>query len=315
VSSDKGGFGHVSDLSLISSNTETAAMEALTNARQQALAEFDDQNPTDAIRRDAQGNVHGRLPQAPGGDDQPDLPSVVEKADLPAISKGKASAKRPDIQRKQGQVGPLPSGTSAMLGKPPAPIAPQPFGPMEKVDEPAAPGPMSRTGVMPNRPPPAPAAAKAAPTQQSRQQPPPMPGSGVRAPAMPNLTSPMPARPAPPVPKPLDTTSPFNERSPVAPTQMSEPFGSAPPPGHNQHPSGFPRNAPMAHGFSNAPPPGPPPVPFAQTQQAANAYPSAPPGGTFGSQPPGNPGYGQGASGSQPPIFGSFSSGPPEADP
>jgi molecular chaperone DnaK len=63
--------------------------------------------------------------------------------------------------------------------------------------------------------------------------------------------------------------------------------------------------------------PPPAPLPFAPPQpQAANAYPSAPPVGTFGSQPPPNAAYGQpGVSGSQPPIFGSFSSAPPDADP
>lgn len=61
-----------------------------------------------------------------------------------------------------------------------------------------------------------------------------------------------------------------------------------------------------------APPQAPPPIPQAYpSSPPPQAYPSAPPGQTFGSQPP----MGVHASASQPPIFGSFSSAPPDADP
>ncbi len=198
-SSDDGPFGHVSDLSLISTNTETAARDALAGARQKALAGFDDDGgDTEAMVRnkDAHGNLRGRMPGPPAVEDA-DLPAVVEAADLPAVSKNR----RPE-PRRPGQIGPTQSGSSAMIGKPPPPVAPQPFGPMEKVDEP---GPASRTGAMPGRPPPA--------IPKTQQSP-------VRSPA-PMTTAPMPARPAPPVAKPLNTTAPLDQRSPFAATQLS----------------------------------------------------------------------------------------------
>jgi molecular chaperone DnaK len=237
------GFGHVSDLSLIS-NVETAR--------------FDD-DPTEALKR-------GAPAKAPVVDDGADLPAVVERADLPAVAQSRGGPKRPESRRPPSQIGAMPSGSSGMIGKPPTPVAPQPFGPMEKkVDEPPA---GARTAAMPARPVPSPVAAKAAATQPSRQQPP-AGGAPVRPPALGNLTAGMSARPAPPVAKPFDTTMPL-ERSPVAPTQLSAPQPPRPPP--------------------------PPPPPFQST--APMTQPQA-----FGSQPP--PGH--------QPVFGAFSSSPPEA--
>src|SRR5262249_21243683 len=116
--SNPGEFGHVPDLSLISSNTATAAMDAITNARKKALDEgaFDDET---------EANVKAPL------DENADLPAVAkERADLPAV----AQRKGPQL-RKQGQLGMGPGGGAPMAGKPPPVMAPQPFGPMERIDE------------------------------------------------------------------------------------------------------------------------------------------------------------------------------------
>jgi len=282
VSSDKGQFGHVSDLSLISTSNQAAV--------QGRLPEFDDSIATE-VRQEAA-----------------DLPAVVERADLPAVSgKNKPPQVRPGAALLGKQPPAQPSG-SVMIGKPPPPKAPQPFGPMAKVDEQQQPGgPMSRTGVMQGRPP-IPAKAKSG----GQKPAPPPPPASAQNPAFDQTqiprTSPMPQagnRAAPP---------PVPQQSPVARTQMSAQSPLADPP--RNHPSGFPRQGPQVVGFSNAPPaPAPyqssPPQPIPPTMQA-QAYPSAPPGAAFNSPPQ----YGQGAaSGSQPPLFGSFSSAPPEADP
>lgn len=242
-SSDQEQFGHVSDLSLISTNTETAAKDALASARQKALASFDDGGDTEAmVRKDVQGNLRGRMP-APPAEGDADLPAVVQTADLPAVS---SKNKRPEV-RRPGQVGPTQSGSSAMIGKPPPPVAPQPFGPMAKVE--SEPGPASRTAAMP-RP------ARSAPAPKTTPSP-------ARPPAPPPVTTaPMPARSAPPAAHPLNTTAPLEQRSPVAATQMSPPFAppQAPPPIPQAYPSSPPPqaypSAPPGQTFGSQPPMG-----------------------------------------------------------
>ncbi|MBX3206477.1 MAG: Hsp70 family protein, partial [Labilithrix sp.] len=165
VGSDDGGFGHVSDLSLISNQTATAAMEAITHARSQALetGQFDD--ATEAFERGggAAGGESGKGrtvqldPESnPAAKPKDDHDSLIDRADLPAV------VARAKPARKAGQVGMNQGGGAAMLGKPPPLIAPQPFGPMEKVDESS---PHSRTAAMqsPQRAPAAAPAAKPAP--------------------------------------------------------------------------------------------------------------------------------------------------------
>ena len=302
-SSGAGDFGHVSDLSLISTpgtTTQTGTLEGLTEVRRDARAEDDDKGNT--LQLDARGR---------GGEDA-DLPAVVEQADLPAVAARAAPARKPG---------------SAMLGKPPPLVAPQPFGRMERVDgtlpPQTSPMPPGQQGG-PSRQPPAPAAGQprpapskappakplnrtaamgAQPTQtlgSTPQQPPPVPQ---RPQASPFASAPPPPQPnpfasAPPPPQQGFGAPPPQQGFGAPPPQQG--FG-APPGGHTQQQGGFGSAPPPHQPFGSAPPPN---QPFGSAPPPHQGFGSAPPQQGFGSAPPG---------GSNPPIFGSFSSAPPEA--
>ncbi len=336
-------FGHVSDLSLISNQTATAAMDAIVQARQKAVDQGTFEDDTEATNKAPnKGQVPGGKPAAlQQEDDSVDLPAVVPTADLPAVARGGGKGQ---IRRPAGPALTATGGPS-MLGKPPPPVAPQPFGPMEKIKEDED-EPRSRTAAMQGAPPKKPAVSTAR-----------APG-GVKPPPAPPTTSPMPARAGASL---LGQTAPVGQKSPAAqlkstqaspgappappplpiaqtmasnqnPYNVTEPFGSpakAPPPQQPPPPAAFaPPPMPQQNPFASAPPAAQPPPqapsPFASAPpaQAPSPFASAPPPmqqhGGFGSAPPMPPqGYGsgpppQGAMGSQPPIFGAFSSSPPD---
>ncbi len=248
-------FGTVGDLSFVSASTESGSSDAITRARQTALEDgtFDDENG--------------------------DLPTAAFSAEIPMTpwpSPGPPAA--PPQSRAVG----------AMVGKPPPAVAPQPFAPMARAEEPldsvdeTASAP-PRTEAMPQRPPP-PFAA----TMKSAARPPGVPDA-----------MPPPARPAPFAatmqsagqPRPFATTAPLGPPPPPPPPPgppPPPPFGSAPPQ--------------LAPAFGSAPPPAHP--------STAPAYGVPPPPGAFGSAPPlAHAGYG-----SVPPQLAaapSFSSAPP----
>jgi molecular chaperone DnaK len=323
VSSPDGGFGHVSDLSLISNQTATAAMEAITQARSHAMESGQFEDETEALRRDGKGRSM-QLDQAPRSDKE-DHDSLIDRADLPAVVQKAKPARKP------GQIGMNPQGGGAsMLGKPPPLIAPQPFGPMEKVDE----SPHSRTAAMQSPQRAVPPGAKAPPPQIAKT------GPG----KLPPQTAPMPARASQPnlnVTAPLGQSGPGPQKPPPAakPRPTTEAFGSpaaAPPPFAPPAPAYQPpqpppqayQPPPQQGAYASSPPPmqgnfsHPPP----QHHQAQHAQPqpfsfgSAPPG-AFGSQPPPQqspyasqpPQQAPPQGSSQPPIFGSFQSAPPGA--
>ncbi len=285
------GFGHVSDLSLISTSSATAEAEGIGQARKDLLENFEDE--TEANLRDGKGGTMNLDPSSnPGArgpaslqdqDDSVDLPALAEPTDLPSVVGGRG--KRPEI-RKPGQLGMQSSGGASMAGKPPPKMAPQPFGKMEKIG--AEDSPPSRTAAM-----------------QARAQPPPAPASsaargpsGKPPPQAPARTSAMPARSAPPPAPPPPSSARIG---PGATT----PLGSAPPPGMGGAPPGFGSPVP----FQSSPPQqmgtaqfggfgGPP------QQQQQQPFASQPPQGMGGFAPTGP---------SQPPIFGAYQSAPPEA--
>jgi molecular chaperone DnaK len=339
--SDEPGFGHVSDLSLISNQTADAAMDAITQARPldgptEAFAAFAKRGAT--VQLDPGSNP--AAPSAPAS--RPRSPkdehdSLIDRADLPAVvAKAKPA-------RKAGQLGMTPQGgASAMAGKPPPLVAPQPFGPMEKVAPADESGPHSRAGAMQSQHRPAPG-GKAPPSIAKKQGPPNTTPMQAR-PANPLGTTtplghgaqgrqPPPAfakQPPPSAQRPVQTTEAFG--APVAPPpQPAAPFAPpapAPPPAAFAPPAPMPpapapqqawqpASPPVQHAaYPSAPPPqqsayasAPPPMqshfsaPPPQPQPFS--FGSAPPAGPFGSAPPPGPGA------SQPPIFGSFSSSPP----
>ncbi|MBX3260852.1 MAG: Hsp70 family protein [Labilithrix sp.] len=322
---DDGGFGHVSDLSLISNQTATAAMEAITKARSEALeaGQFDDE--TEAFARGSAEPGKGSTVQLdpasnPAAKPKDDHDSLLDRADLPAV------VARAKPARKPGQVGMSPQGGApAMLGKPPPLIAPQPFGPMQKVTRSLA--ALAHGGdAVPQR---APAAAPAAKPARRREassdrgaadagarrtvsgddgaarrraastgetggpEPAPRPARHVRlargaaAPA-PSFAPPAPAPPFAPPPRRRRR----EPRSPSSSRATARPAGAAPSYGAPPQQSAYAAGAPPMQSHFSAPPP-PQQQPF-----------------SFGSAPP--PG---GAAASQPPIFGAFSSAPPAQDP
>jgi molecular chaperone DnaK len=294
--SSEGNFGQIRDLSIVSTSAETQGIDAITEARNQALAggTFGDgdlaetDENTAAMQRGPGGTID-ILPfenPAAGGaganlaargeariDDGADLPAAVATADLPAVARGKAPP-----TRKAGQLGMGPSGGAAMAGSPPPLMAPQPFGPMERApdedDLPSftaampAPAP-ARPPVPSGRPnaPNAPNAARAAPTQASPVAPPMPAGAAARS-------RPPPAPPAPPPPFAATLASP---------ARTGAPGGSAPP--------GPPVTAPMPAQQAQTPRgPGPAPMQPAYMQNtlpAQQAYtgPQGQPG------QPGHPGH------------------------
>lgn len=296
-------FGHVSDLSLVSS--AGAATDPGVAAARAKMA--------DDLEDETEANVFGKKPDAAKAaeaapaapmagfgeiDDGADLPAVVQTADLPSVVKGKGSP-----VRRPGQPGMSPGGGASMLGKPPPLVAPQPFGPMERIDEP----PVSRTAAMPARPP------QAAPSKPAPQAPVSKPA---RTPAA------QPSQPAPRTAPMQAAPPPAASSSPARPSPQTAAFGStaAMPPGAGGPPP-FPQ-------FGSAPPPGPafgshaPPAMPAPPPTAATAQFGSPTGGFGSAPPPGPPGFGSAppppggyapAGGSQPPIFGAFQSAPPAA--
>jgi molecular chaperone DnaK len=320
------GFGHVSDdLSLISTSSATAQVDG--DLRRQAFANYEDETEANLIEGgsakgatmslDPVANPNARgVPALQGGlDDAADLPALAEPSDLPSVA-GRPSGKRPEI-RKPGQLGMSPSGGNTMAGKPPPKMAPQPFGPMEKIG--GDPAPPSRTAAMqapaPQRAPQAPPSKPGAQAPQGQgpqgQGPQGQPARGMPSNAPPARTSAMPARNVPAA-APLNTTAPLNQASPAAraPGGAGTPFGSAPSAGFGSVPPAFgsPQQQPPPFGappqqqaFASAPPP-----PQQHMQQA-------PQNQAFGSTPPGAYGGPPPQGGSQPPIFGAYNSAPPEA--
>ncbi len=327
------GFGHVADLSLVSTSSATAELDDITEARKKLLDEIDDETEAN-VRTDAATGVQPGLGNtlnlsaapapSPFGtvDDGIDLPSVAQPTDLPSVVQPKG--KRPEI-RKPGQPGMTQGGGPSMIGKPPPMLAPQPFGPMEKIGGEGS-GPPSRTAAM-----------QSPQTQQSKGQPPPAAPSsppnarGVvaikGAPARdsaagPQRTGAMPARGA----QPMNTTAPLDPglKQPAARTQMSP---QMPPPPVQQQPQSpafqsvpslSPRGVPAPQtaqlGGFGAPPQQQPQqqAPHGFQQPYPSIPPQAPPQQQYPSQPPP---YNQGPPlhGSQPPAFGAYPSAPPDA--
>jgi molecular chaperone DnaK len=322
------GFGHVSDdLSLVSTSSATAHFE--NDARKQAFENYEDETEANVMEGGGKGgtmnldpvanpNARG-VPALQGGhDDAADLPALAQPTDLPSVvgGFGRPGAKRPEI-RKPGQLGMTATGGGTMAGKPPPKMAPQPFGPMERMGD----GPPSRTAAMQAQPqasPSAPASKPGAQAQQARQtqlsqgaQGP--QGQGARQPsgAPPAQMGAMPARSG----AALNQTAPLNQQAPVARGPgAATPFGSSPPAAFGSVPPAFGQApAPQTQVFGSAPPPPvqnhmqqqqmqqqPP-----QQQQAFGSMPAPPHGGAYGGGPP--------AGASQPPIFGAYQSSPPEA--
>jgi molecular chaperone DnaK len=345
------GFGHVSDLSLISNQTATAATDAITHARSQALesGQFS-HDSTEAI-------VHkqGQSPK-----DQHDHDALIDRADLPAV------VARAKPARKPGEVGMTKDGSPSMMGKAPPPVAPQPFGPMEKIDEP----PRSRTAALQsppltqpptkrNAPPteqsPAKAPPQQAPPQQAAAKPARQPQPGAQPGPMPARTAASFAQTAPlgqsPPQRgpgtinpaaaakragPMNSFGPQTAPAPAAAFAAPQMASAPPPPGPPQtaphdaflgHASAPP---PMQQGFASAPPPqhqgfasAPPP----RHQGFASAPPPQHQPFSFGSSPPAM--HGAPANYAPPPppapapappppppvdnpqLFGSFNSAPP----
>ena len=330
------GFGHVADLSLISTSSATAQLEGGADARQAFLDNFEDETEANVLDGPGKGGTidldPGANPGAHGGraaptlmegtDDAADLPSLAQLSDLPSVVAGQGK-KRPEI-RKPGQPtapGMTSAGGPSMIGKPPPKMAPQPFGPMEKIG--GEQSPPSRTAALqapvvrqvpaaqPSRPPPAAQQARTAAAMPARS------GSPL------NTTAPLNQPPANlPAPAPLNTTAALNQQSPAAqqgrgagtaafgsmppafgaPPQQQSPFQPAPAPNATAAFGGSGSAPPPAQGFGSAPPPQQQLYGGSQPPGPA-AFPSTPPGGHAGGHQAHNP--------SQPPIFGAYQSAPP----
>ena len=308
------GFGHVSDLSIASNPSATAQAEGVAEARQRLLDDFEDETEANlkdhvpgrgsTVNLDPVSNpAAARGPAAlvvGKGDDASDLPSLAQPTDLPSIA---GSRKRPEI-RKPGQPGMTAQGGPSMLGKPPPKMAPQPFGPMEKIG--GEQSPPSRTAAMPARAPnAAPSSPPSGPMSRTQGLPPPVPGQSA-PPQRPNTA-------------PLNQTAPLGDASRGSPA-----FGSAPPAAMNpaNNPA-FQSTPPLQTGSGggmrmNAPPAN-------VTSPFASSFGNAPQGNApqqpvFGSAPPPPQAFASQppapfapVGGSQPPIFGAYNSAPPEA--
>ncbi len=322
------GFGHVADLSLISTSSATAELDDITEARKKLSEEIEDETEAN-VRPDATKSIQPgagntfNLSAAPASpppfgtvDDGIDLPSVAQPTDLPSVVQPKG--KRPEL-RKPGQPGMTQGGGPSMIGKPPPMLAPQPFGPMEKIGEG---GPPSRTAALEapphgpgqsNAPPPAAPssrgaiAIKGAPARggaPGAQRTGAMPARGAPPPL--NTTLPL-EQPAPPRQPTARATAMSPQAAPPAQTAIPQPQPQ-PNPAFQSAPHGAPAPAPQQFGAFNSPP---------QYHQAPQGfqqpYPSVPPQPQpqYPSQPP----YHQGPppQGSQPPAFGAYPSGPPGA--
>jgi molecular chaperone DnaK len=306
-----GDFGHLPDLSIGSTSSQVSEVEGITEARQKMLDAYEDEteanvNKGAAISLEPMARTSqlepSTSPRAPAAlnnlDDAADLPAVArEKAELPSV----VSKKRPEI-RKPGQPALTATGGPSMLGKPPPMVAPQPFGPMEKIgrDE----SPPSRTAAMQGRPP-VPAGAKGGqggPVSQRAKQPP----AGKPAATPLQKTAPIgaqspahvPPQQPPPAPPQQVSTQPVGQFGGAAPPPQAQASFMSPPTASTSPFGGFgsaapPAAMPQQQAFGSAPPPA----------HAQHGFGSAPPPAA---QPPG---------GSQPPIFGAYQSAPPGAEP
>lgn len=298
------GFGHVSDLSLISNQTATAAMDAITNARNEALdsGAFDEQTEAIVRKKGGAGNTLDVPPaKNPGnpaayGQSTPrsqkdEHDSLIDRTDLPAVVQKAKPARKP------GQVGMSKDGSPSMMGKAPPIVAPQPFGPMERmpVSQRTAAMPSPAPAAKPNKPPPV--KPQTAPMQGKSAGPPPF-----------NQTT------------PLGAQSPAGQGQPAHRGAATEAFGSTAAVNPPQQPPPLPQQGPYASappmqgGFSQPPQqPGPQPFSFGSSPPGAFGSPM-PPAPGFQSAPPmqQQPQPPQQQGGSQPPIFGSFSSAPPD---
>ncbi|MBS2019408.1 MAG: Hsp70 family protein [Deltaproteobacteria bacterium] len=305
-------FGHLPDLSLVSTSSATAELDDVTEARQKMQAELEGETAVKkggTVNLDPAANpgARGPAPIAPPIDEGADLPAVAERADLPAVRGGKPSGP----SRKPVSPGMSASGGSSMVGKPPPIVAPQPFGPMEKIGEESPP---SRTAAMQGRPPPAapsssPVKGGAAKTQLQVQAKGGQPAPQAQKPPPAPKTSPMAAAVIP---------AQAQQRPPQAPPSAPP---SQPPPLRQPPPAAqAPGNQTSAFGSTaNMPPPQNPAAAFGST--ANMGPPQGPAGGfagpQFGSAPPppqyqGSQPPGPNNAPSQPPIFGSFPSSPPD---
>lgn len=265
-------FGHVSeDLSLVSTAGVTSHLDTARNpggvgAKSDLFDSIDDE--TQANVREGAGVGAATMSLAPAQspargpaalvdqDEGADLPALAQPTDLPSVVSSKGQ--RPQT-RKAGQLGMSSAGGATMAGKPPPKMAPQPFGPMQKIGEDGQP--------MHARPQSAPLKAGLGGPQ----------GSPSRAPPEPHA-APMPARAAP-----LATTASLSQRSPAAPPPLSQtaalagpppgPYASAPPAAYGSAPAAGPA-VPAAFGSAPAP------------QQGMHAPPATAPFGGFGSSPP-----------------------------
>ncbi len=294
------GFGQLPDLSLVSTSSATSEVEDVTQARARLLESIEDETErgTEVPVKGVPGglgaelkkpvpnttlNLAARSPSPLlGNDETADLPSVAQPTDLPSLVGGR---KRPEI-RKPGQPGMNAAGGPSMIGKPPPMLAPQPFGPMEKI---GADGPPSRTAALQARPSQPGQAGSPAPAS-SRNVLQGQPRTG----AQPARTGAMPARSGPGAP-PVNTTLPLNQQPPQQqPPQQQPPFNQTaplnqPPPQQQQAQqrpapfgTGLPTAAfgsvPPAQAFGSASPPaGVPTAPMNQASPGMNpAYQSTP---------------------------------------
>jgi molecular chaperone DnaK len=258
------GFGHISDLSLISTpsaQTDTGITAELEAARAKAI-DTGLVDPTDSPTE---------IKTAPAPAEKRD-DSFIDREDLPAVVARAKPARKPG-----------PPTVPSMGQKPPPLIAPQPFGPMEKMDEEP---PTSQRPAPPRVPPGAkqpPPAIKPSPGKTplaktaSSDAPPPatqaMPARPGPPPAPPAKPPARHSAPPPPPPRmvPLESTQQFIAPSPPQP--LPPPPRSAPPPP--------PPPNPQFGGFGSAPPPNP------QFGGFGSAAPPAYPNHPQGSQPPG----------------------------
>jgi molecular chaperone DnaK len=317
VGSDPGelGFGHVSDLSLVSTSSATGQIDGVAEARQKLLDAYEDETEANLVEGGGKGGTMNLEPAAnpgarvpplqPNPDDAADLPALAQPTDLPSVA-GQHGKKRPEI-RKPGQLGMSSAGGASMAGKPPPKMAPQPFGPMEKIGGDEA--PPSRTAAMQSP------QAQARPPQSAPASKPGPSGQPARQAAQPARTGAMPARtgaplattaplnqhqPNQPGPAPLNQTAPLAQQSPVARAPgAATPFGSAPPAAFGSVPPAFGSASPFGGPGGQRGPGSPPP------NAAFQSTPGLPPQGMQAAQ--------QSPPAAATAQFGSFGAGPPPA--
>ena len=332
------GFGHVADLSLISNTTATAAMDAIKNARQRAVetGQFDDE--TEAVRRLPAGGTLAleakANPAAAKSEGKEEHDSLIDRADLPAVVARAKPARKPvpvAPPSGAGQLGMNPRGDgNSMTGKAPPLLAPQPFGPMERIPDDAPPSQRTVALQAPNRAPviaktkASPQMAMPAPTPQHRPSQAPGPAAPV-AQAQKPFAQTTPLRQTPSE-SPLMARKPSTAAMPAAPPFSPGPPGPPPPQATpfkpavtDSYPAVQPAQAqftPRAPSVAHPPPQQTPSfaprAPSAAPPPPAGLHaPSGPPPGFSGAPPPqqGYPQPGPFSFGSAPP--GAFGSAPP----